>query len=133
MIKIKKGASWLLFLILFGTLSTVSLFAGNLNQLTITGEQVASVSTKGETRLFCPLFVIPQGKVGIITNVSCDGSSFWITDEKKLQTIAHFKEPQKAVGHQLKAGSYYVYPSLSYNKLGRPQAKAKITLTILLK
>lgn len=133
MIKIKKEAVLFILLILLGANPALSLFALEAKEFTVTGEQIVSTGNKNEMSLFCPLIVIPQGKVGVITNIVCDGLSFWITDKSKQQTIASFKDPNKAVGYQLKSGSYYAYPSLQYNQLGRPLAKAKVTLTVTLK
>ena len=84
------------------------------------GEQVRG-SAGMNAQLTGDPFTVPNGFVGTISFVNCDGDGFWIQGSARLV----FNSASQANGAKLKAGTYYVYPT---RKQG--QNRASVTVTV---
>lgn len=96
--------------------------------ITVVGQQATGIG-RPESKLSSQPFLIPQGKIGIITDVTLEGSGFWIGYVGK-KPLAIFKNAKQAIGYQLMPGQYYIYPSINFNNQGQPKSTATVTATI---
>ena len=96
----------------------------------VTDASAASVNGWGEqvrgsalmmTQLRGDPFTVPNGVVGTISSVNCDGNGFWIQGSAHLV----FNSASQANGARLQAGTYYVYPNLNQG-----QNRASVTVTV---
>ena len=98
--------------------------------IAVTAASAASVKGWGEqvrgsaglnAQLTGDPFTVPNGVVGTISSVNCDGDGFWIQGSARLV----FNSASQANGAKLKAGTYYVYPNLNQG-----QNRAGVTVTV---
>ena len=86
------------------------------------GEQVRG-SAGMNAQLRGDPFTVPNGVVGTISSVNCDGNGFWIQGSAHLV----FNSASQANGARPKAGTYYVYPN---HNLNQGQNRASVTITV---
>ena len=86
------------------------------------GEQVRG-SAGMNAQLTGDPFTVPNGFVGTISFVNCDGDGFWIQGSAHLV----FNSASQANGARPKAGTYYVYPN---HNLNQGQNRASVTVTV---
>lgn len=98
--------------------------------ITAQGEQSTGIG-RTEPKLSCQPFLIPEGKIGIISDVDLDGAGFWIGFIGK-KPLATFKNVKQAIGYQLMPGQYYIYPSINFNNYGQPKTGATVKISIRL-
>jgi len=98
--------------------------------IAVTAASAASVKGWGEqvrgsaglnAQLTGDPFTVPNGVVGTISFVNCDGDGFWIQGSAHLV----FNSASQANGARPKAGTYYVYPNLKQG-----QNRAGVTITV---
>ena len=109
---------------------SILLFVFLVLVIAVTAASAASVKGWGEqvrgsagmnAQLRGDPFTVPNGVVGTISSVNCDGDGFWIQGSARLV----FNSASQANGAKLKAGTYYVYPNLNQG-----QNRASVTVTV---
>ncbi len=109
---------------------SILLFVFLVLVIAVTAASAASVKGWGEqvrgsagmnAQLRGDPFTVPNGVVGTISSVNCDGNGFWIQGSAHLV----FNSASQANGAKLKAGTYYVYPNLNQG-----QNRASVSVTV---
>ena len=105
------------FVVLAIVLIATAAFAGSVKGW---GQQEKGFAGKN-AQLKGEPFVVPDGVVGTISSVNCDGNGFWVQGAMQR----NFVPASTAQGVQLKAGKYYVYPNLQQG-----QNTASVTIIV---